>query len=102
MKTFKDFIFSFKPGTIIVMIVCIISVVTTISTVYSSLAFKMSRLEIRQDHVAELYESTKEKYTAVQEKQYQSDMIIIEIKTKLTWIEAMLVDIKQQLIWWKY
>ena len=58
---------------------------------YNTLQNKIERLEIRQDHVAELYVSTKDKYLEtianlrkMEEEQHNKDLIIIEIKTKLT------------------
>ena len=105
MKTFREYILSFKVGTVITTLIALVWTLSTVFMLYYNIMNKIDRLKIRQDHVAELYQWTKQKYMDtidyikdMEEEQHAKDLDIIEIKTKLTWIETTLLEIKKQLL----
>ena len=96
-NTIKEHSLKIQIGTIVVVLLFVIGVTASTMSAKSEIDEKLSTMNNQYEHTLKWYKTLEEKQISIEARSIEHEMNIVEVKTKLANIEAMLVDIKDRL-----
>jgi len=96
-NTIKNHSVKITIGTIITVFIFIIGTTVNLTNSKNKIEDTVIHLNTQYDHCLKWYKELDEKQEIIKEANQKQDLIIMEISTKLTNIEALLLDLKKNL-----
>ena len=95
MGTIKNHIVKVQVGSVIAVILFIITTTAVSISTKKDIEARLDTMENQYDHVHKWYESLEETQEKIKENNQEQDLVLVEIRTKLNNIETILIEIKQ-------
>ena len=96
MKTIKNQIFTIQNGTAALVVLFIISTTAYSINVKRDIDSRLDTMENQYDHVHKWYGMLDIEAEAIKDSNQEQDLVLVEIRTKLSNIETILIELKQR------
>jgi len=87
----------FQLGTLVTVIIFIIGITVSVINAKRDIEIELATMNNQYNHCLKFYNTLEKTQSKVVEDNQKQDLIIVEIKTKLSSIESILLELKEKI-----